>query len=170
VLDIVPTSNALARADEAGAQLLALVAARTASAPSGTSRRRQPRGGRRHALGQWGSDATAFPSDVRNAYVDALRDPAVVHTICEEYRAAITVDRTHDLDRRAGRLIECATRVLWSEGGSLDTWYEGDGGPPSLWRAWSRSVTGRALPGGHFFPEANAPATLAEQDAFFDAA
>src|SRR5437016_5032532 len=48
------------------------------------------------ALGQWGSRPGAFAAEVRAAYVQALRDPAHAHAICEEYRAAATVDREHD--------------------------------------------------------------------------
>ena len=60
------------------------------------------------ALGGWGSPANAFGSEVRAAYIEALRDPARVHAICEEYRAAATLDHEHDLeDRQAGRHIAC---------------------------------------------------------------
>src|SRR5205814_1307926 len=48
------------------------------------------------ALGGWGSPAAAFSAEARAAYVRALRDPAHAHAICEEYRAAATVDREHD--------------------------------------------------------------------------
>src|SRR5262249_58310277 len=48
------------------------------------------------ALGGWGSPANAFGSEVRAAYVEALCDPARVHAICEEYRAAATLDHEHD--------------------------------------------------------------------------
>src|SRR5262249_58206069 len=72
------------------------------------------------ALGGWGSPANAFGSEVRAAYIDALRDPARVHAICEEYRAAATLDHQHDLeDRRAGRRIACPVLVLWSGRGPL---------------------------------------------------
>jgi pimeloyl-ACP methyl ester carboxylesterase len=113
-----------------------------------------------NALGEWGSAADSFPSEVRDAYVNALRDPAVVHTICEEYRAATTIDR-------AGRRIEIPTLVLWSEGSGIDTWYADEGGPLAHWRAWSRLITARAVPGGHFFPESNPTTTVAELLAFF---
>jgi haloacetate dehalogenase len=45
------------------------------------------------ALGKWGSPAAVFPADVRAAYVEALGDPAHVHAIFEDYRAAATLDR-----------------------------------------------------------------------------
>jgi haloacetate dehalogenase len=106
------------------------------------------------ALAEWGSDPHVFPADVRRAYADALRDPAHVHAICEEYRAAATLDWQHDeADREAGRKIACPTLALWSGSGSLGSWYEAVGGPLAIWRRWAERVEGRAVPGGHFFPE-----------------
>ena len=49
-----------------------------------------------------------------------------------------------------------AVLVLWSEGGALDTWYAADGGPLGIWSNWTVDVRGRAIAGGHFFPEQNA--------------
>jgi haloacetate dehalogenase len=91
---------------------------------------------------------------VRAAYVEMLRDPARVHAICEEYRAAATRDREHDAaDRRSGRRIACPVLVLWSGQGPLGAWYTKAGGPLALWRAWAKDVQGRPLDAGHFFPE-----------------
>ena len=98
------------------------------------------------ALGGWGSPSAAFPLGVRAAYVQALRDPAHAHAICEEYRAAATVDREHDkADRARGRRIICPLLVLWSARGALGTWYVEESGPISLWRAWSDEVQGHPL-------------------------
>ena len=84
----------------------------------------------------------------------ALRDPRHAHAICEEYRAAATIDREHDRqDRADGRRIACPVLALWSAPGALGSWYEGDGGPLELWREWADDVTGQAFDGGHFFPE-----------------
>jgi haloacetate dehalogenase len=106
------------------------------------------------ALTQWDSPASAFPPAVREAYVEALREPRHVHAICEEYRAAATIDRDHDrADRAAGRRIACPLLVLWSAKGGLDRWYDDTGGPLQLWREWANDVSGFAIDGGHFFPE-----------------
>jgi haloacetate dehalogenase len=106
------------------------------------------------ALGGWGSPATVFPADVRAAYVAALRDPAHAHAICEEYRAAATLDREHDkADLVGGRRIACPLLSLWSAQGALGTWYADEGGPIALWRAWSDDVRGHPMDAGHFFPE-----------------
>jgi haloacetate dehalogenase len=120
------------------------------------------------ALGGWGSPAHAFGSEVRAAYIEALRDPAHVHAICEEYRAAATLDYEHDLeDRRLGRRIACPVLALWSGRGPLGTWYEAAGGPLALWRAWADDVRGSPLDAGHFFPEEIPERTAEELSGFF---
>src|SRR5262249_35470353 len=112
----------------------------------------------RDPLGGWGSPAKAFGSEVRAAYIDALRDPARVHAICEEYRAAATLDHEHDLaDRQAGRRIACPVLVLWSGRGPLGTWYAEVGGPLALWRAWGKEGHCGPPAAGHFFSEENSP-------------
>lgn len=91
----------------------------------------------------------AFPAEVRAAYVDQLRSPERVHAICEEYRAAATVDCQHDEADRGVRRISCPVLALWGEGGAVDSWYE----PLELWMAWADDVTGGAVDAGHFIPE-----------------
>jgi haloacetate dehalogenase len=168
LLDIVPTGEAFRRADARFAlafwpwSLLAqpepLPEQLIAGAPEAVVGA---------ALGGWGSQPSSFPAEVRAAYFAALRDPETVHAICEEYRAAATIDAARDEeDRRAGRKISCPTLVLWSEGGALDAWY-GQNGTLHIWAAWAADVTGRAIAGGHFFPEQNAGETTAELQAFF---
>jgi haloacetate dehalogenase len=118
------------------------------------------------ALCEWGSDAANFPPPVRQAYVDALTGPHI-HAICEEYRAAATIDRQHDVaDRECGERITSPTLVLWSASGSLGSWYEAVGGPLSIWRNWAECVEGEGVRGGHFFPEEH-PAETADRIARF---
>src|SRR5205809_5411130 len=106
------------------------------------------------ALGGWGSPSAVFPPEVRAAYVQALRDPAHAHAICEEYRAAATIDREHDqTDRAGGRRISCPLLVLWSAQGPLGTWYARESGPVGMWQEWSDKVRGQAIEAGRFFPE-----------------
>ncbi|TPJ31952.1 alpha/beta hydrolase [Mesorhizobium sp. B2-8-3] len=121
-----------------------------------------------NALSGWGSAADAFPPGVRQAYVDALRDPAHIHAICEEYRAAASLDRVHDhADREADRRISCPVLALWSEHGALAEWYRDEDGPLGIWRNWADDASGGAMPGGHFFPEESPIETAATLDAFF---
>jgi haloacetate dehalogenase len=169
VLDILPTETVWARADARFAlgywpwSLLAqpapLPEQLLAAAPEAIVDA---------ALGGWGTPADVFGQDARAAYVDALRDPVHLHAICEEYRAAATIDREHDqADIAARRRIRCPVLSLWGAGGALDTWYAEAGGPLALWRAWADDVQGHAVKGGHFFPEEAPGATADSLRRFF---
>jgi haloacetate dehalogenase len=115
------------------------------------------------ALAGWGSPPS--PPEVRRAYIDAMR-PQNVHAICEEYRAAATLDRAHDeADRKAGRRIACPVLALWSASGALASWYD----PLEVWRAWCHDVRGGPVEGGHFFPEEKPRETAEVLERFFSA-
>jgi haloacetate dehalogenase len=121
------------------------------------------------ALSGWGSPSSLFGSDVRAAYIEALSESVHVHAICEEYRAAATLDRLHDdADRKHGRRLACPLLALWSGPGPLGTWYTEAGGPLALWRAWGDDVQGRALDAGHFFPEEIPDETAEALERFFE--
>jgi haloacetate dehalogenase len=167
VLDILPVDIAWARADARLAlgywpwSLLAQPAPMPETILSGSADVIVD-----NALGEWGSPQGAFPTDVRSAYIAALRDRRHAQAICEEYRAAAGIDIEHDhADREAGRKITCPVLALWSAGGSLDDWYPE--GPLALWRLWADDVRGQAVAGGHFFPEAAPQRTAAQLGAFF---
>jgi haloacetate dehalogenase len=103
----------------------------------------------------------SFGTDILEEYVSTYRDPARVHGICEEYRAAATIDVEHDqADKDGSKRIECPMLHLWAEGGPLDTLYEKDGGPLGIWRQWAPRAQGQAMKGGHFFPEENPEDTV----------
>jgi haloacetate dehalogenase len=169
ILDIIPTSEALARVDARFA--LAFWPWSLLAQPEPLPERlilADPEAVVDNALGEWGSERAVFPPEVRAGYVEALRDAQSVHAICEEYRAAVTIDFTNDTeDRAAGRRIECPVRVLWARGSALDALYEDAGGPLGVWTDWAAGVTGRSIAGGHFFPEQNPLETIAELRSFF---
>jgi haloacetate dehalogenase len=155
VLDVIPTEEAWARADARFA--LAFWPWSLLAQPEPFPERllaAAPDAIVDDALSGWGSSPTVFSAEARAAYVEALRDPARVHAICEEYRAAATCDREHDqADRRAGRRIGGPVLAIWSGKGPLNTWYAEEGGPLALWRSWAADVQGDSVDAGHFFPE-----------------
>ncbi len=119
------------------------------------------------ALSAWGSPPRVLDAEVREAYVRALSNPVSIHAICEEYRAAATIDREHDAeDRLAGRRITCPVLALWSDRGPLGQWYSEVGGPTGIWQAWADDVRGFPLAGGHFFPEEIPQETAAALSSF----
>jgi haloacetate dehalogenase len=169
VLDILPTETAWGRADARFAlgywpwvllaQPAPLPERMLSAAPEAVID---------NALSDWGSPSTVFPREVKEVYVEALRDPAHIHAICEEYRAAATLDREHDrADRAQGRRMACPLLVVWSARGGLETWYAESGGPIEIWGVWSAHVEGHALDAGHFFPEEAAEQTAHALSGFF---
>lgn len=120
-----------------------------------------------HALTHWGSDPRSFSPELRRAYIAALAEPRAARAVCEEFRAAFSIDVAHDeQDCLAGRKIHCPMLALWSEGGALDTGFAAQGGPLAVWANWASDVKGQAMRGGHFFPEANSAETLAALERF----
>lgn len=66
----------------------------------------------------------SFGPEVKAEYIETYRDPTRVHAICEEYRAAASLDIEHDkADQKASRRITCPMLHLWAAGGPLDTFY-----------------------------------------------
>ncbi len=103
----------------------------------------------------------SFGPEILEEYVSTYRDPARVHGICEEYRAAATIDVEHDrADKGASKRIECPMLHLWAEGGPLDTFYAQEGGSLGIWRQWAPQAQGQPMKGGHFFPEENPDDTV----------
>jgi haloacetate dehalogenase len=115
---------------------------------------------------QFGGLLRTFGPEAVADYVRALHDPAVVHAICEDYRAGASCDRQADEeDRRAGRRITSPLQVLWGARGALPAWYD----PLEVWRGWAEDVTGSAIDSGHFLVEEQPAATLAALRAFHPA-
>ena len=88
------------------------------------------------------------------AYADlraALHDPAVVHGMCEDYRAGLTVDRAaDDADKAAGRRIGCPVLFAYS---THDDMVELYGDPAAIWREWADDVVEVPIESGHHMAE-----------------
>jgi haloacetate dehalogenase len=91
----------------------------------------------------------------------ALRDPAVVHGMCEDYRAGLAIDHEHDAaDRAAGRQIMCPMLLLWATRDDLEDIY---GDPLAVWRPWvAGPLRGAPIDSGHHQAE-EAPEAVARE-------
>ena len=98
-------------------------------------------------------------------YERCFREPATIHSTCEDYRAAASVDLEHDrADRAANRKIACPLLVLWGERGLIARTYDVLG----VWRQVSDAeVSGATLPSGHFLAEEAPNETRDQLQAFF---
>jgi haloacetate dehalogenase len=116
-----------------------------------------------YMLDGWSGIADALPEETRAEYARAFRDPETLHAICEEFRAAATLDYQHDEADRGRRRITCPVLALWSRQGALQAWYD----VLAVWRDWADDVRGRALDCGHFLAEEAPDETYTELYAFF---
>ena len=114
-------------------------------------------------LDGWSEVAGAFSDEVRADYLRTFSNPATIHAICEEYRAAITLDYQQDEADLGQRRIECPVLALWSKQGMLQQWYN----VIDVWRNWADDVRGKALDCGHFLPEEAPDETFTALHAFF---
>ena len=120
----------------------------------------------RHTLGGWGSKGTGFiEPDALDEYERCFCTPEGIHAACEDYRASAGIDLDHDrASRAAGEKIGCDLLVLWGERGVVARLYE----PLALWQAQcAGTVSGRAMPAGHFIPEELPQATADAIAEFF---
>lgn len=106
-----------------------------------------------------------FAPHALKAYRDALASPGAIFAICEDYRASAGIDLEHDrADLERGLKIACPLRVLWGKEGVIERCFDA----LDEWRRVARDVSGRALPCGHYIPEEQPDALLAEMLAFFE--
>jgi haloacetate dehalogenase len=118
-------------------------------------------------LGGWGSGGLGHIEPRALAeYERCFCRAEAIHTACEDYRASAGIDLTHDRESRArGHKIACDTLVLWGEHGVVQRLFD----PLALWQAQcAASVTGWAMPAGHFIPEQLPEETAAALGAFMD--
>jgi haloacetate dehalogenase len=107
----------------------------------------------------------AFHPEALADYLAAARTPEMIRGMCEDYRAAASIDLRHDRESRAaGDQVRCPTLVLWGAKGKIGEWY----GPLTVWRRYCRAeVTGGPIAAGHYLAEEAPSAVLAALRAFF---
>ena len=98
-------------------------------------------------------------------YLAHARTLEMITGMCEDYRAAATIDLVHDRESRAaGRKVQCPMHVMWGAKGKIGQWYE----PLSIWRDYcAGTVTGGPIDTGHYLAEERPQDVLAAFEAFF---
>ncbi len=99
-----------------------------------------------------------------NEYLRCFRDPAAIRALCEDYRAAASIDLAHDA-ADLNKKIQCPLLVLWSEKGPFHRMYD----VLQTWRERAARANGKALPAGHFLPEQVPEELIAELKPFLSA-
>lgn len=119
----------------------------------------------RNKLGGWGSAGTSLFDPRALAEYERCFTPAAIHAMCEDYRAAASIDLEHDrADVRAQKRVECPLSVVWGERGVVNKLFN----PIADWQDRAQhTATGRAMPTGHYIPEEAPDLLAAQMQAFF---
>ena len=107
-------------------------------------------------------DGGVIAQEAWQEYLRCIGDRAAIHAMCEDYRAAASIDLEHDrsdLERK----VTCPLLVLWGRKNPI--WRRFD--MLDTWRQRAAIVTGEALACGHYLPEEAPDATYARLHAFF---
>lgn len=160
VLDIVPTGEAFRRADMAFA--LGYWHWFFLAQPFDLPERMILAQGDDHCLR---GRRHLFAPEALGEYLRCFRDPAMIHAMCEDYRAGAGIDCRLDERDRGQRPIACPVLALWGGRGPLNAWYDVLG----IWRDWATDVSGHSLDCGHYLAEEAPEETFAALEAFFAA-
>ena len=95
-------------------------------------------------------------------YLNAFADPDAIHASCEDYRAAATIDITHD-DADQGRKLHMPVLTLWAKRGVIETCFDA----LALWRQRAERVEGEALDTTHYMAEEIPDEIAARMSDFF---
>ena len=91
--------------------------------------------------------------------------PENIHGVCEDYRAAITVDFEMDkADFEAGRKVECPSAIYWGEKSHTEKYFD----PRTAWPQYCTNIARiRPLPCGHYPAEQVPDEVYSELAEFF---
>ena len=107
----------------------------------------------------YGGNPGAMGAENYAEWRQAIHNPHVVRAMLEDYRAGLTIDRSHEeADKAAGRRLAVPLLLLWSLRDDLEHLY---GDPRLIWEHWAADVRGHGIDSGHHIAE-EAPAALAD--------
>ena len=100
-----------------------------------------------------------FDREALADYLKAVHSPEMIRGMCEDYRAAATIDLEHDrASRAAGEKVRCPMLVLWGKKAKIEAWYDA----LAVWRQYcAAEVSGGPVNSGHYLAE-EAPGEVIE--------
>jgi haloacetate dehalogenase len=106
---------------------------------------------------------SAVTPEALAAYVRTYSEPAAIHAVCEDYRAAAGIDsRLLSGARAIGQKITPPLLAIWGGKGTVGQEFDVVG----LWKQEAVTVSGHPLPCGHLIPEEDPDGLVASLEAF----
>jgi haloacetate dehalogenase len=101
-------------------------------------------------IGKRQNNMAIFDNDSWQEYVNGIKNPDTLRAMCEDYRAAYTIDLEHDRSDRKNEIkLNIPLRILWGDRGVVHKCFS----PIDDWQVVANHVSGRTLPSGHYIPE-----------------
>ena len=89
-----------------------------------------------------------FSTEALEEYLTAFKQPDTIHSSCEDYRAAASIDIEHD-DADQEKKLLMPVLALWAKLGVIESCFNA----LELWRLRADKVEGEALEAGHYMAE-----------------
>ncbi|KIW34588.1 uncharacterized protein PV07_01363 [Cladophialophora immunda] len=103
--------------------------------------------------GRQASGLDIFKPECFDRYVRNLGGPAIVHAMCQDYRASASLDMDEAReDLENNRLVQCPLMVLWGRHGVIEKCFDA----VSEWKKVTAAdvpVEGHSIDSGHYIPE-----------------
>jgi len=117
----------------------------------------------RQKMAAWSREGPgSFTPEAMDEYIRCFSDPTAIAASCEDYRAAASIDLTHDAADSDAR-ITAPLLALWGGKGLVGQLYD----VLETWREKALDVSGHALDCGHFLPEERPDETAQALIGFF---
>ena len=89
-----------------------------------------------------------FSKEALAEYLDAFKQSDTIHSSCEDYRAAASIDIEHD-NADQEKKLSMPILALWAKRGVIETCFDA----LKLWRLRANQVEGEAIQAGHYMAE-----------------
>jgi haloacetate dehalogenase len=89
-----------------------------------------------------------FSTEALSEYLTAFKQSDAIHSSCEDYRAAASIDIEHD-NADQGKKLLMPVLALWAKLGVIESCFDA----LELWRLRADKVEGEALEAGHYMAE-----------------
>ncbi len=104
----------------------------------------------RSVMGNRSAGMQPFTDEAFAEYLRCLQLTGTATGICEDYRASATIDLEHDqLDLNNDKKLDCPLLILWGQEGIIGQCFD----PLAEWSKVANTVSGEAVPSGHYIPE-----------------
>ncbi len=100
----------------------------------------------KNMLGRLSNTNQFLEKKVVDTYIKKFSKKSIIAS-CEDYRAGASIDLIHH--EKDSKKIDCPTLVLWGKNSLVGKNFQ----PLSVWKKYTKNLSGKALSGGHYLPE-----------------